>query len=64
MDCSPRKSVEVKINCVIVSVSVLSVVAKVNRSIGVVMSVPMYLFEESSRDVTFSPMFKGDIGFV
>ena len=64
MGCSPRESVEVEINGVIVSISVLSVVANVDCSVGVVMSIPLCLFEESLRDVTFSPMFEDDIGFV
>ena len=64
MDCSPHKSIEVKINGVIISLRILSVVAKVNRSVGIIMSIPMCFFEKLLGNVAFSPMFKDDIGFI
>ena len=64
MDRSPRESVEIKVNSNIVSVSVLSEVAKIDRSFRGVMGVPMRFFEVLLGDVAFPSMFEDDIGFV
>ena len=41
VDGSPHKSVEIKVNGMVVSFGILSEVAKVNSSVGVVVCVPM-----------------------
>ena len=48
----------------VVAVRVLSKVAKVDCSVGVVVSVAMCLLEESSRNIAFSSCFEDDVGFV
>ena len=64
MGCSPRKSVEIEINSHVVSFSVLSEVAKIDRSIRVVVGVPMCVFKVLLRDVAFSSMFEDNVGFI
>ena len=64
MSRSPCESVEVKVNSNIISVTVLSEIAKIDVSVGVVMGIPMGLLEVSLGDVSFSSVFEDDVGFV
>ena len=61
---SPSKSIEVKIYSVMISIWIMSVVAKVNGSICIVMGVPMGVLQELFGDISFSPSFQDDISFV
>ena len=64
MSRSPRESIEIKVNGDIISVAVLSEVAKIDRSVRVVMGVPVGFFEISLGDISFSSVFEDNVGFV
>ena len=49
---SPRETIKVKVNCVVVSFWILSKIAKVNCSIWIVMGVPEGILQESLGDVS------------
>ena len=64
MGCSPRKGVEVEVNRDIVSFTVLSEVAKIDRSVGFVVCIPPGFFEVSLWDVSFTSVLEVDVSFV
>ena len=64
MGCSPSESVEVEVNGVVVSTTILSEVAKIDRSVLVVMRIPVGILEISSRDVSFSSRFEDNVCFI
>ena len=64
VDCSPRKTVEIEVYCVIMSVWVLGVVANIDGTVWVIMSIPKSVLQESSGDVVFSPSFQDNICFI
>ena len=64
MSCAPSESIEVEVNGVIISLEILSEVAKIDRSVRVVMGIPMGFLEVSSGDVSFSSVVEDNVGFV
>ena len=64
MSSSPRERVKVEVNRDIVSVTILSVVAKIDCSVGFCVCVPPGFFQVFLQDVSFTSMFEGDVCFV
>ena len=64
MSGAPRKCVEIEVNRDVVSLAILSEVAKIDRSVRFVVGVPPGLFEVFLWDVSFASVLEDDIGFV
>ena len=64
MSGSPRESVEIEVNRDVVSFTILSEVAKIDRSVWFVVCVPTGFLEVSFRDVSFPSVFEDDVCFV
>ena len=64
MSCAPRESVEVEVNRDVISLAILSEVAKIDRSVRFVVCVPPGLLEVSLWDVLFTSVFEVNVSFV